>query len=69
MKTTNTNQNNATRPYRQVYRFASPAHARSFADRGHKAMAIVHGDDGRFWVATLATFNRLVKAGYEPARI
>jgi len=38
--------------------------ARNFSNRTTKASAIVLGDDGRFWVVTLAEMTRLEKAGY-----
>ena len=52
---------------RQIYRFKSPALAFAFADGAsrHKAMGVMLGDDGRFWVCLLATCARLEKAGYE----
>lgn len=39
--------------------------AREFSNRTNKASAIVLGDDGKYWVVTLAEMERLLKAGYE----
>lgn len=39
--------------------------ARSYSARTIKASAIIMGDDGRYWVVTLAEMERLVKCGYE----
>lgn len=49
-------------------KFNSRDNALSFAARCHKAHAVVLGDDRRFWVVCLADFNRLVRAGFQPAK-
>jgi hypothetical protein len=41
--------------------------ARAFSNRTAMASAVVLGDDGRFWVVTLAEMERLLRAGYELA--
>jgi hypothetical protein len=48
-------------------KFASLSNARTFSTRTIKASAIIMGDDGLFWVVTLAQMERLLKAGYELA--
>lgn len=50
------------------FKFRSLAIARSFVNRCEVAMGIVLGDDMKFWVVTLAEFERLLKCGYEQAR-
>lgn len=45
-------------------RFLSSDNARRFADRTTN-MAVMLGDAGEYWVATLADCERLAKAGYE----
>ncbi len=51
-----------------TFRFSSNETAASFARKG-KANMIVMGDDGYFWVVTMAAAQRLVSAGYELAPI
>lgn len=46
-------------------KFNSEKTARVFSGRTIKASAIVLGDDGKFWVTTLAMMESLIKAGYE----
>ena len=41
--------------------------AKSFIKRTEKPTAIIMGDDGMYWVVTLAEMERLTKAGYELA--
>lgn len=41
--------------------------AKGFQDRAAKAMTIILGDDGLFWVVTLAEGERLIGAGCEVA--
>jgi hypothetical protein len=41
--------------------------ARCFAARTTKMSAIILGNDGRYWVVTLAEMDRLLAAGYELA--
>ena len=48
-----------------IAKFNSQATAESFSYRCFKATAIVLGDDGKFWVVTLAVMVRLQAAGYE----
>lgn len=52
---------------KQVYKFNDYALARSFADQGVKMLLIVHGDDGKYWVAVPRVTEQLAKAGYEYA--
>ena len=47
-----------------VFRFSTLASATSFVANG-RGMAVVMGDDARFWVVTVADAQRLVRAGYE----
>lgn len=46
-------------------KFKFYANARSFSNRTIKASAIILGDDGLYWVVTLAEMERLLKTGYE----
>jgi len=46
-------------------KFSSLALANSFANNAIKAMAVMMGDDNKFWVVTMADAARLEKAGYE----
>ena len=48
-------------------KFNSLSLARSFSNRTKKASAIILGDDGKFWVVTLAEMERLLAQGYELA--
>lgn len=50
----------------QIYRFSALANAQSFAN-AMSSMRIMLGDDGRFWVVTPATAQRLERGGYEYA--
>ena len=50
-----------------VGEFSSLSLAESFSNRTCKATAVVLGDNGRFWVVTLAHMERLLRAGYELA--
>lgn len=50
------------------FRFSTNEIAASFARRG-KGNMIVMGDDGYFWVVTMAEAQRLVSAGYELAPV
>lgn len=52
----------------QVYKFNSLALAKSFAEHATKRSDIVHGDDGKFWVARWQVALKLVDAGYEYAK-
>lgn len=54
-----------TIPTMKTYKFNSLALAQSFADRCEKAMGILMGDDSKYWVVTLADFERGIRAGYE----
>ncbi|AYO30613.1 hypothetical protein D2962_08245 [Biomaibacter acetigenes] len=51
-----------------AYKFKSREKAFSFANRCIKSMAVMMGDDERFWVVTLTDAARLEKAGYEWAK-
>ena len=46
-------------------KFKSLKLAESYREHSIKAKAIVMGDDGRFWVVTLAEMQRLERLGYE----
>jgi hypothetical protein len=46
-------------------KFDSESLARSFSNRTIKMSVIILGDDGKYWVVTMAHSCRLVKAGYE----
>lgn len=46
-------------------KFTSQKLAQSFSNRTIKANAIILGDDGKFWVVTLAEMVKLIEAGYE----
>jgi len=46
-------------------KFNSLALANNFANNAIKSMAVMMGDDNRFWVVTMADASRLEKAGYE----
>lgn len=48
-------------------KFTSLALAKSYASHTVKASAVMLGDDGLFWVVTLATMERLLRAGFECA--
>ncbi|MCP3943210.1 MAG: hypothetical protein GY710_17220 [Desulfobacteraceae bacterium] len=41
--------------------------AEQYSNRTRKMSAIILGDDGRYWVVTLANMERLLRAGYELA--
>ena len=46
-------------------KFSSLATAKSFADKAVKTMAVMLGDDSKFWVVSMAESQRLERAGYE----
>ena len=46
-------------------KFSSLAIANQFVNQAIKSMAVMMGDDGKFWVVTMADAQRLEKAGYE----
>ncbi len=46
-------------------KFNSESLAQSFSNRTIKMSVIVLGDDGKFWVVTMAHSIRLFKAGYQ----
>lgn len=50
---------------RKIWKFRNEKNAESFADRCTKAMAIILGDDRKYWVVTLAQMEKLIAAGYE----
>lgn len=49
----------------QVSKFNHIATARSFASGCTKIMAILHGDDGLYWLTTPAAARKLSDVGYE----
>lgn len=56
------------RAIKDAARFTSWGLARSLAARQAHPVAVLLGDDGRFWVpATMADMERLLSAGYEAA--
>ena len=46
-------------------KFSKLGTAISFSSRTKKMSAVVHGDDGKFWVVSMAKLDELTKAGYE----
>ncbi len=52
---------------KKAFRFNSLGAANSFSLGTIKATAVMLGDDGLFWVVTLADMERLTHAGYEIA--
>lgn len=48
-------------------KFTNHQTAERFSSRTTKPSAIMLGDDGRYWVVTLAEMDRLLAAGYELA--
>mgnify|MGYP000846364415 FL=1 len=46
-------------------KFIDEQNAREFSNRTKKASAIILGDDGKYWVVTLAEMEHLLKVGYE----
>ena len=46
-------------------KFSKETLARSFSNRTIKMSMIILGDDGKYWVTTMAQGSRLIKAGYE----
>lgn len=50
-----------------MFKFKNIQNAEGFKNRCLKAHEIILGDDGLFWVVTLATMERLLKQGYEIA--
>ena len=49
----------------QVSKFSQWALACSYSERTVKPSVVLHGDDGMFWVASLAVAAKLERAGYE----
>ena len=45
-------------------KFTKESTARNFSNRTIKASAIILGDDGKWWVVTLAKMTELEAAGY-----
>lgn len=39
--------------------------ATEFSNKTTKMSGVIMGDDGKFWVVTMAQFAQLLKAGYE----
>ena len=52
----------------RAFRFTRRDLAFANADRSGKGRAVLLGDDGRYWVVTLADAARLERWGYEFAR-
>ncbi len=50
---------------KETFRFTRRELALSFAYQAHKALWVMLGDDGRYWVTTPANCARLEKMGYE----
>ena len=50
-----------------IFRFSNFAIAKGFADRTKKSMAILLGDDGKYWVVSLGLGEELIKSGLEVA--
>ena len=50
-----------------IYKFTSLPNTKNFLDRATKPIAIILGDDMRFWVVTLDLGEQLIKSGYEVA--
>ncbi len=50
---------------KETFRFTRRDLAFSFAHRAEKALWVMLGDDGRFWVTTPANCQRLERMGYE----
>lgn len=48
----------------KTMKFSSRALAFSFANRG-KGLAVILGDDGKYWVVTMRKAAELEKQGYE----
>ena len=46
-------------------KFSSLALAQGFAEKAVKSMAVMMGDDNKFWVVTMADAQRLERVGYE----
>ncbi|MFN8993198.1 MAG: hypothetical protein ACK5X3_05970 [Pseudomonadota bacterium] len=46
-------------------KFTSLSTANSFVNNAIKSMAVMMGDDNKFWVVTMADAQRLEKVGYE----
>jgi len=46
-------------------KFNKQESAESFADHGVKLHAVILGDDQKFWVVNMRTFENLTKNGYE----
>ncbi len=51
----------------KMFKFKKIQNAEGFKNKCLKAHAIILGDDGMFWVVTLAAMERLLKQGYEIA--
>lgn len=51
--------------YKVQHKFNNLGHARSFAQRADKIMAIIHGDDEMFWVTTPTEAKKIEKIGLE----
>lgn len=50
------------------FEFSKKENAFGFADKCEKMQMIILGDNGKFWVVSMAEGARLLKAGYEMAR-
>ena len=49
-------------------KFTNETTARSFSQRTDKMSVIILGDDGRYWVVTMAEFAKLETQGFEAIR-
>lgn len=50
---------------KRAYRFNHMGTAISFSSRTAFGSAVLHGDDGKYWVCTMADAEWLSKRGYE----
>ena len=51
----------------KVFKFRHLGTAQDFANNCNKMHGVILGDDARFWVVSMAAFDRLLKGGYEAA--
>lgn len=48
-----------------MYKFSNMQTAINFASRCEKMMMVIMGDDGKYWVVTMAQGEKLISQGYE----
>lgn len=48
-----------------MYKFVKLSTAKNFASHCEKAMMIIMGCDGMYWVVTMRDGENLIKSGYE----